>query len=558
MNNNIPREIKILRKKEGEKSVQVFASTYFPHYLTNKTCSFHEELYGFLLEAAHKKGQYIAIAAPRGSAKSSIVSLCYVLWCICYKKESYIVILSETNDQAVRLLSNIKSELEGNKYLMRDFPEICEIGQNQRPVLWKDDEIITRNRVMITALGVGQKIRGRRHKEHRPSLIILDDVEGDESVKSQDKREKLFNWFNKAVLKAGDEATNIIAIGTILDYDSLLAKLVSNEQTKKWQAKTYRSIISDASNIELWAEWSRILNYEASYKDKEGREAADLFFEDHKEEMLKGAKVLWPEKEDYYTLMLMRDYNEASFDSEKQNDPSNPNERKFNMDEAYYWDDEYKSEEDLFKAIGEDLEIYGACDPSLGIRGKHGDYSAIITLARNKKTNIIYVLDADIKRRSLEELYEAIINCCEDRRYNKFVIESNGFQEALVDEIISRCEERGISVLIEGIKNTSDKKGRIELLQSPIEKGRIKFSRKHVELLKQLKYFPKGSHDDGPDALEMAVRICKSEVGQRKIRWLDLNGEDDDDDIDYDRPTQDPNERDYGSQYDDTNDGEDD
>jgi len=54
----------------------------------------------------------------------------------------------------------------------------------------------------------------------------------------------------------------------------------------------------------------------------------------------------------------------------------------------------------------------------------------------------------------------------------------------------------------------------------------------------------------------VAVRICKSEAGQKKIGWLDLNGNGGND-IKDDRPIQDPNERDYGSNY-RIDDGEDD
>ncbi len=526
MNNNIPYEIKLLRRQAGEKSVQAFAELYFPHYLSKKSGSFHKELYGLLEQVSRKRGQNVAVAAPRDSAKSSIVSLIYVIWCICYKKENYIVVLSDTSRQAIGILANVKSELEGNKYLLEDFPEACKTDKDLAPFIWKQDQIITRNNIMISALGAEQKIRGRRNKEFRPSLIILDDIENDANVQSQERREKLYGWFTNAVLKAGTEKTSIIVIGTILHFDSLLAKLTRDTEMHNWIKKIYCSVIKDSSETELWAGWSRILNYHETYKDKEGREAADLFFQENKEKMLKGTEVLWPEKEDYYALMLMRDYEEASFEQEKQNNPINPKERRFNMDVAYYWEDEYKSEEELLKAIGEDLELYGACDPSLGLRGKKGDFSAIITLARNSKTNTFYVLEADIKKRTLDELYEAITECCMDRQYDRFVIEANNFQRAVVEDVNTRLEERSSDFRVEPVIHSSDKEGRIGLLSSPIEKGRIKFSRKHGELLKQLKYFPKGSHDDGPDALEMAYRVNNGKMKKEKIGWIDMNGND--------------------------------
>ena len=39
--------------------------------------------------------------------------------------------------------------------------------------------------------------------------------------------------------------------------------------------------------------------------------------------------------------------------------------------------------------------------------------------------------------------------------------------------------------------------------------GYLLFRRDQEELLRQLTQFPMGRHDDGPDALEGAVRLCK-------------------------------------------------
>jgi predicted phage terminase large subunit-like protein len=84
---------------------------------------------------------------------------------------------------------------------------------------------------------------------------------------------------------------------------------------------------------------------------------------------------------------------------------------------------------------------------------------------------------------------------------------------------------RGIYPPIEPVTNTSDKQARIEALQVKVKLGYIQFSKRHTELLIQLKYFPKYAHDDGPDALEMAVRACSVE---HRTDWVDLTDDDDD------------------------------
>ncbi|MCA9566005.1 MAG: hypothetical protein KC561_21055, partial [Myxococcales bacterium] len=53
-----------------------------------------------------------------------------------------------------------------------------------------------------------------------------------------------------------------------------------------------------------------------------------------------------------------------------------------------------------------------------------------------------------------------------------------------------------------------NKKARIQSLEPWVASGRLRFSRRHAVLLEQLRQFPLGAHDDGPDALEMAVSMA--------------------------------------------------
>jgi predicted phage terminase large subunit-like protein len=136
-----------------------------------------------------------------------------------------------------------------------------------------------------------------------------------------------------------------------------------------------------------------------------------------------------------------------------------------------------------------------------------GDYSAIVSIARDSATGILYVLDADIKRRKPDQLIEDIFEYHRLRRYINFGIEANQFQQLLCDMLRQRARERGLNVPVRDIKNSADKDGRIQRLQALIGSGKLQFSRRHGMLLDQLRQFPMGAHDDGPDALEMAVRL---------------------------------------------------
>lgn len=385
-------------------------------------------------------------------------------------------------------------------------------GLKPGPQRWRKNDIIARNNIKVTALGAGQKIRGRKHKQFRPTLIILDDIENEADVTSADQREKKMEWFSKAVLKAGTTAhTNVIAVGTLLHYGSLLSQLLDGRTMPGWTTRKYQAAQSWSQNENLWQQWQNIYTYQAAFKNQSGPAAARDFYEANRQNMLKGTKVLWPEREDYYQLMEIRlTEGQASFDSEKQNEPVDPESCVFNINSFMLWDDSYSSEDELLVKLRGDAVIYGACDPSLGMQGKTRDFTAIVTLLHHKSAGHLYVLDADIAKRQPLETINIIMEYHRIRKYKKFGIETNQFQNFLASELKRISAQHCINVPVEGITHSSDKLGRIQSLEPSISTGTLRFSHKHGILLDQLRQFPKVAHDDGPDALEMAVSLVKS------------------------------------------------
>lgn len=519
-------------KEIGKTNIMVFAKMYFPHYFKSEPCNFHRELCGLLEKMTEERTGRLAIAAPRGSAKSSYVGMIYVLWSICYSREKYIIILSDTTEQAEALLSHVKKELEDNEALIRDFPDVCITEKDGKLPSWKKDEIITKNNIKVTALSAGQKIRGRRNQQHRPTLIILDDIENDQNTQSPESREKLFDWFTKAVMKSGSKDTNVIFVGTIQHDDCLLAKFTKDE-IPGWQKRIYKAVISFAKREDLWAKWATIYRGQNCYGEDSGAKGAQELFKDNQKEMLEGVEVLWAEREPYYDLMVMREEEgEVSFNSEKQNSPTNLKEAIFKSDRFQYWDDSYKSEEELITALGDKLSFYIGCDPSLGKQGKRGDFSAIIVVAKHCDSKRIYVLVADIAKRSPENFVGAVVSHAEFyRRVRKVFIESNQFQELLVTDIEDKGDELGIPIPTQKVVHSCDKIARIQSLEPWVNGGKILFAHGQRQLLDQLVHFPRGAHDDGPDALEMVVSGAKGDGG---IGWATLSGDDPDDDDDDD------------------------
>jgi len=444
----------------------------------------------------NKEDHLITLAAPRGHAKSVWLSLILPIWCLLYGYKKYVIIISDSSEQADSFLECIRTELEENVALLTAFGSQRGGTSN----IWHSTKLSLLNGGQVQSLGVGKKLRGARKRENRPDLVILDDVENDENVESLEQRNKYKRWFNRAVMNAGDRSTHYVTVGTILHHDSLLADLTKNPgfKTRKYKA------ITAFNTSPRWQEWERIF---IDLDNPNHKEDALTYFKEHEKEMLKGTRVLWSQKESYYELMINRlTIGAASFNAEKQNEPINEEDCLFNLDfnDPRHWFD--------FDDIDmNNLIIRGANDPSMGKHMDRGDYSALITGGKDS-AGYIYILDADIKRRHPDVIIDDMISKARYYKYNLFGIEEVAFQEYFKDAAIKRVrtEDMDVRLPIIGVPNTTTKKKiRIQSLQPLIANGTIKFHKSQKKLIEQLRFYPKVDHDDGPDALEMLVRLFK-------------------------------------------------
>lgn len=511
-----------LRKELAAFDLSYFGRAYLPHYFVRKSPAFHEELDAIWEQGVMKgrnplekgngidrlKGSRNVLAAPRGHAKSTNFTFKDSLHAVLYRYKHYLIIISDSSDQAEGFLEDIRNELEENYNIIQDF------GYLKGEKAWNTKTLLTNTDIKVEALGSGKKIRGRRHRNWRPDLLVLDDIENDENVNTPEQRRKLDSWFKKAVSKCGDTYTDIMYIGTVLHYDSLLANTLKNTG---YRSKTYRSIESWAKNQQLWDEWENI--YTNLFNDTHA-EDAERFFQQHKQEMLEGTCVLWEEKWSYYDLMKMRiDEGIASFNSEMMNEPIDPDSATFNEE----WYDYY--EEDLVDFTDPDFVIVGSNDPSLG-KNKKSDTSAIISLAVSLTTGYMYVVEASVEKRTPDVIIQDVIDT--QRRfkrdlkkgYYKFGVETVQFQYFFKTVMAEKSREQGEYIPIEEIQSLQNKQLRIESLQPLIKNKYIKFSRKHKALLTQLNEYPMGRNDDAPDCLQMAVKLAMSIKGQaKKIKY---------------------------------------
>lgn len=462
-------------------------------YLTKKTHPYHRDdavLHRWLdkklptvMDAS--KGQWVAIAAPRGEAKSTLISLFFVLWAIITKRKRYILLIADTFEQSIALIDAIKHELLSNHRLGYDFPDATGEGTT-----WNVHTLITRSCIKVQALGAGTRMRGLRYGPHRPDLVILDDLENDEHVRKPEQRDKLHAWLQKTVLNLGaaDNSMDIIYIGTILHYDSVLARTIHKPL---WQTKIFRAIIQWPDRMDLWDQWEHILL-------EQGKQHAQHFWETQQQAMLQGSNVSWPAIRPLYQLMLRRAENHAAFDSEYQNDPLCGEDAPFTHC-IHYW-----------TTASKEWIHFGVCDPSLGKHGAGRDPSALLIGGFCPKTMTLHVLEALIRKRHPDRIIEDIISLHQQYTPVLWGVEAVQFQEFFAHVLVQRAETKGIALPVKPLINNTDKLLRIESLQPHMAQQHILVHHSQQTLIHQLRHFPKADHDDGPDALEMLWRIARS------------------------------------------------
>lgn len=235
-----------LRQRIASESMRYFFGIYLNHYIQFDFAPFHNDFFS-LAEDEQKK--LVVILAFRGSGKSTYFTTCYPIWAITGKlKKKSVVIFTQTQQQAKRILENIKKELESNELLKAD------IGPFEDPKdEWSAMSIVLKNfKARITVASTEQSIRGIRFSQYRPDLIILDDIQDITSVKTKELRDKLASWFDSEVIPLGTLDVKIILVGTRLHEDDLCSRIINliKQRKKKGIYRIYP--IATASGRPNW------------------------------------------------------------------------------------------------------------------------------------------------------------------------------------------------------------------------------------------------------------------------------------------------------------------
>lgn len=490
------RALKELKLKHSLPHIEDWGREFFPHYARLAPSLMHSDIAATLHEFSRARtvGIKEARIAPRGGAKTTWTSKFYSLYCVCHDIEHYVLLIGETAGQSHANLKAIKDELVRNDKLRDAYPHVCGEGS-----VWNVDEIITRNNIKIEAAGAGKAIRGRSHGPHRPGLIIIDDLDDRDAVQNDEFRARMWGWLTETLMPIGDEATNFLCVGTALHPNDTIHRLPA---TGEWGWQRYQALMAEPVNLHLWDEWKRLF-LDLDLPKEERLRRARAFYEVNRAEMDEGAVLLWPEKEPLYSLMVYRTaYGERAFQSEKQGNAALAGNVEFAAEL-------FKG--DIYFNEWPHLTLKGlALDPSKG-KNEKNDYSAFVWGGLGED-GLIYV-DADIERRDASQVVSDGLQIYRQFRPQIFGLETVMLQSLFQDLFHMAASKCGMPLPITPINPHESKIVRIRQLTPYLTGRRIRFragSRGIDTLLDQLKTFPSGKHDDGPDALHMLFELLLS------------------------------------------------
>lgn len=470
-----------------------WAEWTFPDVVRAKTPEFHKHLYRLLSDPKKRK---VAIISPRGHGKSTVSTTFIPLHRMLFGQERNILIMSETEDQAIAHLETIKNHLENNKRLKALFP-------NLQFTKWTTEKIRVKGGpfnidCQIIVKGSKQKVRGLNYQQQRPTLVIMDDVEGEDNMDNEDVRNQLKRRIDAALIPAIDPIIGrVFMIGTIVHHDSYLNELWLNSDTPQqpvgksgsWDYVFFRAIENFGTKHEkaLWPEWQSLerLHSERRELARKGREY--LWWQEYMNEPTAGEQQIFKpeyfETRHNYHVKWMNDHN---------------------------WLCDNKTGQPVRNCF-----VYIGVDPAIST-SKSADHFALTVLAIDHYGKKYVIKQVLTRINSVSAQAELIAEHVHNFHARKVGIETIAYQQALATQLREDMHKTGRFYPIEEFKPRDRKNERLKNLEYPISQGRLFFPHTKSDkdpvavTIEQFKGYPRSKHDDGMDSVYYADLISQA------------------------------------------------
>lgn len=445
------------------------------------TPDFHEEMWEYCC-STHPK---VAIAAPRAHAKSTAVTHAFVLARLLFRLSKYAVIVSETETQSRQFLHDLKKEIVDNDKLRNLFRVQGLLKDNETEIVVQFEDKKT---FRVACRGSGQAVRGLKADNTRPDLIIGDDLEGDEQVASQERREKFRRWFFGALLPVLSDNGVIRLVGTIMGFDALLERFMPENQLPKDCNKNeylVRTALSTSSTYKA-ATWNSI-RYRAHNDDF--------------------SSILWADKFSQQRLEAIRiDYVQQgmpeAYAQEYLNHPIDTATAFFKV-------------EDFLPIKNHDESTANYVSLDLAVSTKTKANRTVFVLGQRNSANKLKIPNMFIGRIDSLEIAEKIFEWYSRYKPEFFVVEKGPIWSAIEPLVSQMMTERSVYFDIKTYAATQDKMARAQVIKARMRAGQVEFDMEaawFADAQQEMLQFPKSANDDVVDGMAW-LGIALNELG---------------------------------------------
>lgn len=438
------------------------------------TPQFHRELWDYCCS----DHSLVAIAAPRGHAKSTAVTHAYTLAAVLFRKADFVVLVSDTELQAVQFLNDIKMELYENQKL-RSLFKVSDIYKDaEREIRFKMGPDNHQVRIMARgASGGSGSVRGFKWRGKRPNLIICDDMENDEAVSNEERRDKFRNWFYGALIPALSDTGQIRLVGTVLHFDSLLERLMP-ETTGDEAQYTVREKLKEYS-LDKSRAWHSI-----KYR-------AHTDFDDFQD-------ILWPEKFNKERLSKLKN------DFIKQGISEGYAQEYLNY--PIHEGDAFFRKNDFVPMSEEDFDLaktyYAAIDFAISEKDKRS-YS-VITVGGVDHSGVLHIVDVIRQRMDAKQIIDEMMAVQIRYQPDLFVVEEGALKKAIGPFLKDEMLKTGVFINLHPMVPYRDKLSRARAIQGRMRQGGVHFdveSEWFPSFEQELLRFDRGQYDDQVDSI---------------------------------------------------------
>ena len=419
--------------------------------------------------------RFVAIAAPRGHAKSTAITHSYTLACLLFRQRQFALIVSDTETQAVLFLQDLKKELADNEDLIELFGVKKDALGRVKFVKETESDLIVEledgHQFRVMAKGSEQKVRGLKWGSKRPDLIVCDDLENDEIVLNQERREKFKKWFFGALMPCRSENGIVRVVGTVLHLDSLLNNLMPVEYDKQtvftdlkvsstrkdmWKSVKYMAHDREWKNF-LWPEYKTKDELYSLYQDYVQKGLSDIYYQEYLNTPIDESNALF-KKSDFLPI------KEGEYDA--------------------------------------NLNYYIAADLAISEK-QRSDYTVFVVGGLDKD-GYLHIRNVVRARMDGKEIVDTVLMLESIYKPVAFAMEDGAIAKSLGPFLYEEMHKRNIFPNLSLIVPSKDKMTRVGSMRARMRAGACKFDKKadwYDGFEQELLRFPRDRHDDQVDAM---------------------------------------------------------